>query len=47
MAKHTQRIRQLLPTNCLSVLDHFVGLVLEGVILLHLYFKQMWVEEKL
>ena len=26
MSKHTQIICQLLPTNCLSVLDHFVGL---------------------
>ena len=26
MVKHTQTIRRLLPTNCLSVLDHFVGL---------------------
>ena len=29
MAKHTQTIRQLLPTNCLSVFDHFVGLALK------------------
>ena len=26
MVKHTQAIRQLLPTNCFSVFDHFVGL---------------------
>ena len=26
MVKHTQTIRRLLPTNCLSVFDHFVGL---------------------
>ena len=26
--KHTQTIRQLLPMNCLSVRDHFVGLAL-------------------
>ena len=37
MAKHTQTIRWLLPgnylmlANCLSVLDHFVGLALEGL----------------
>ena len=31
MVKHTQTIRRLLPTNCLSVFDHFVGLVLEGL----------------
>ena len=28
MVKHTQTIRRLLPTNCLSVFDHFVGLEL-------------------
>ena len=26
MVKHTQTIRRLLPMNCLSVFDHFVGL---------------------
>ena len=26
MVKHTQAIHRLLPTNCLSVFDHFVGL---------------------
>ena len=26
MFKHTQTIRRLLPMNCLSVFDHFVGL---------------------
>ena len=31
MVKHTQTIRQLLPTNCLSVYDHFVGLALKGL----------------
>ena len=31
MVKHTQAIRQLLPTNCLSVYDHFVGLALKGL----------------
>ena len=29
MVKHTQTIRRQLPTNCLSVLDHFVGLALK------------------
>ena len=29
--KHTQEIRRSLPTNCLSVFDHFVGLALQGV----------------
>ena len=31
MVKHTQTIRRLLPTNCLSVFDHFVGLALKGL----------------
>ena len=30
MVKHTQTIRRLLPTNRLSVFDHFVGLALKG-----------------
>ena len=30
MVKQTQTIRQLLPTNCLRVFDHFVGLALKG-----------------
>ena len=29
MVKHTQTIRRLLQTNCLSVFDHFVGLALK------------------
>ena len=32
MVKLTQRIRQLLPTNCLSVFENFVGLDLKGLI---------------
>ena len=32
MVKHTQTICQQQPTNCLSVFDHFVGLVLRGYI---------------
>ena len=31
MVKHTQSIRRLLPTTCLSVFDHFVGLALKGL----------------
>ena len=31
MVKHTQTNRLLLPTNCLSVSDHFVGLALKGL----------------
>ena len=30
MAKHTQTIRQLLLTNCLSVFDHFMAWRLKG-----------------
>ena len=29
MVKHTQTIRRLLHTNCLSVYDHFVGVALK------------------
>ena len=31
MVKHTQKICRLLPTNCLSVFDHFAGLTLKGL----------------
>ena len=31
MAKHTQTICQQFATICLSVFDHFVGLVLKGL----------------
>ena len=31
MVKQTQTIRRVLPTNCLSVFDHFVRLVLQGL----------------
>ena len=31
MVKHTQTIRRLLPTDCLSVFDHFVGLPFKGL----------------
>ena len=31
MIKHTQTIRRLLPTNGLSVFDHFVGMALKGL----------------
>ena len=34
MVKHTQTIRRLLLTNCLSVFDHFVGLELKGLMCL-------------
>ena len=32
MVKHTQTIGREQPTNCLSVLDHFVGLALKDLI---------------
>ena len=35
MVKLTQIIRRLLPTICLSVFDHFVGLALNGFMLIH------------
>ena len=31
MVKHPQTIFRLLPTNCVSVFDHFVGLALKGL----------------
>ena len=39
MVKHTQRNGRLLPTNCLSAFDHFVGLTLKGLIY---YLKRNW-----
>ena len=32
MVKQNQTIRRLLPTNCLSVFDHFMRLALKGLI---------------
>ena len=32
MVKHTQTLCRLLPTNCLTVFDHFVGIVIKGLI---------------
>ena len=32
MVKHTQTIRRRLPTNCLNVFGHFVGLALKALI---------------
>ena len=34
MVKHAETIRRLLPTNCLSVFNHFVGLVLKGLLVI-------------
>ena len=33
MVKHTETIRRLLPTNFLSVFDHFVEFALKGLTL--------------
>ena len=33
MVKLTHTIHRLLPTNCLNVFDHFVGLVLKEIML--------------
>ena len=41
MVKHTQTIRRLLPTNCLSVFDHFVALALKGLTYLWSFFNIM------
>ena len=42
VVKHTQTIRWLLPTNCWSGFDHFVGLALKGLIrVLILIVKQI------
>ena len=48
MVKHTQTIRRLLATNCLSLLDNFVSLALKGLIkeldvkniFIHLFFTK-------
>ena len=34
MVKHTQTICRILPTNCVSVFDHFVYLAFKGLIYL-------------
>ena len=31
IVQHSQTIRRLLPSNCLSVFDHFVGLAPKGL----------------
>ena len=45
MVKHTQTIRLILPTNCLSLFDHFVGLTLKGLKLI-VYFMQVFMDAK-
>ena len=42
MVKHTPTIRRLLPTNCLSVYDHFMGLTLKGLKLKYWLQKNQW-----
>ena len=42
MIKHTQIIRRLLPTNYLSVFDHFVGLALKGLKMLPFSFLRLF-----
>ena len=42
MAKHTQTIRRLLPTTCLSVFDQFVELALKGLNELTKYRNFLW-----
>ena len=39
MVKHTQKIRRMLPTNFLSVFDHFVGLAFKRLILSYIMLK--------
>ena len=42
MAKRSQTVCRLLPTNCLSVLDHFWGLALKKK---YIFFKQNYFAE--
>ena len=44
MVIHTQTIHRQQPTNCLSVLDHFVGLALKG---LRKHKTTVWFHNKL
>ena len=39
MVEHTQTIGRLLPTNCLSVFDHFITLALKGLIELIIFYS--------
>ena len=40
MVKHIQKIPRLLPTNYLSVFEHFAGLALKGLIPLQAFSSQ-------
>ena len=44
MVRHTETIRRLLPTNRMSVFDHFLGLALNGLILKGKHGKE-WVNK--
>ena len=46
MVKHTQTIRRLLPTICLSVSDHFVGLAPKGLTCTNAYSQRVHSESK-
>ena len=39
IVKHTQTICRLLPTNCLSVFDHIVGLALKRLMYIQAKFE--------
>ena len=41
MVKLTQTIRRLMPTNCLSVFDHFAGLVVKGLLTFQKIFRKL------
>ena len=41
VVKYAQTICRMLPTNCLSVFDHFMGLALKGFKLFPLSIKHM------
>ena len=47
MVKHSQTIRRQKLTNCLNVLDHFVGLVLNGLKLVIKVLYEVLLEDKL
>ena len=47
MVKHSQTIRRQKLTNCLNVLDHFVGLVLKGLKLVIKVLYEVLLEDKL
>ena len=42
MVKHTQTFGRLLPTNCMGVFDHFVGLAVEGLTLGLIILVEKW-----